>query len=98
MLFSQEGKLTTLIETWGNGGLILCAPGDGYELIQGDYTQLSVLTVEEREILLDAAWHFDEKPMTGSSTEPISLNSTNENDFSDCSIHRTSTLPAVPGG
>ena len=85
LLFSQEGKLTTLIETRGNGGLILCAPGDGYELIQGDYTQLSVLTVEEREILLNAAWHFDEKPITGSSTEPISLNSTNENDFSDCS-------------
>ena len=85
LLFSQEGKLTTLIETRGNGGLILCAPGDGYELIQGDYTQLSVLTAAEREILLQAAWRFDEKPMTGSSAEPISLNSTNENDFADCS-------------
>ena len=51
----REGKLTTLIETRGNGGLILCAPGDGYELIQGDYTQLSVLTLGEREILLNAA-------------------------------------------
>ena len=81
----REGKLTTLIETRGNGGLILCAPGDGYELIQGDYTQLSVLTAEEREILLNTAWRFDEKPMTGSTAEPVSQNSTTEEDFSDCS-------------
>ena len=57
----REGKLTTLIETRANGGLILCAPGDGYELIQGDYTHLAVLTVAERETLLQAAWSFDEK-------------------------------------
>ena len=81
----REGKLTTLIETRGNGGLILCAPGDGYELIQGDYAQLSVLTVEEREILLNAAWRFDEKPMTGSTAESAPPASAAEEDFSDCS-------------
>ena len=81
----REGKLTTLIETRGNGGLILCAPGDGYELIQGDYTQLSVLTPGEREILLNAAWRFDEKPMTGSSAESTHQNSATEETFADCS-------------
>jgi len=81
----REGKLTTLIETRGNGGLILCAPGDGYELIQGDYTHLAVLTAAEREILLQAALSFDEKPMTGSAAEPTHLNSATEEDFSDCS-------------
>ena len=81
----REGKLTTLIETRGNGGLILCAPGDGYELVQGDYTHLALLTAAEREILLQAAWSFDEKPMTGSAAEPTHLNSATEEDFSDCS-------------
>ena len=52
----------TLVETRGEGGLILCAPGDGYSLVQGDYTALPVLTKEEREILLNAAWKMNEKP------------------------------------
>ena len=81
----REGKLTTLIETRANGGLILCAPGDGYELIQGDYTHLAVLTAAEREILLQAAWSFDEKPMTGSTAESAPPASATEEDFSDCS-------------
>lgn len=57
----RDGKMTTLIETRGEGGLILCAPSDGYTLIQGDYTALPVLTKEERETLLNAAWKMNEK-------------------------------------
>ena len=34
----RNGKMMTLVETRGEGGLILCAPGVGYSLVQGDYT------------------------------------------------------------
>lgn len=51
---------TTLIETRGEGGLCLCAPSKGYKLVQGDFTHLPVLTSEERDILLRAAWALTE--------------------------------------
>jgi len=53
-------KITTLIETRGEGGLFLCAPTDGYELIQGDLCDLPVLTEPERDVLLQAAWDLNE--------------------------------------
>jgi hypothetical protein len=52
--------LLTLIETRGEGGLFLCYPTSGYELVQGDFTQLPVLTTAERETLLIAAWELNE--------------------------------------
>ena len=61
----RNGKMMTLVETRGEGGLILCAPGDGYTLVQGDYAHLPVLTKEERETLLNAAWKMNEKPEPG---------------------------------
>ena len=57
----RDGKMVTLIETRGEGGLILCAPGDGYTLLQGNYTQLPMLTAEERESLLEAARGLNER-------------------------------------
>ena len=38
-----DGNVVTLIETRGEGGLFLCAPTPGYELIQGDLADLPVL-------------------------------------------------------
>jgi len=52
--------ILTLIETRGEGGLFLCAPTPGYELVQGDFTELPVLTEAERELLLEAAWSLNE--------------------------------------
>lgn len=52
--------LLTLIETRGEGGLFLCAPSPRYELMQGDFTQLPVLTEAEREMLLAAAWALNQ--------------------------------------
>ncbi|NLE39432.1 MAG: hypothetical protein GX621_15530 [Pirellulaceae bacterium] len=52
--------LLTLIETRGEGGLFLCAPSPGYELLQGDYANLPVLTVAERDLLLEAAWALNQ--------------------------------------
>jgi len=55
-----EGKLETLIETRGEGGLFLCAPSPGYELLQGDLAAPSVIEDTERDILLSAAWSLNE--------------------------------------
>ncbi len=54
--------ILTLIETRGEGGLFLCAPTPGYELIQGDFRGrgLPILTEAERDVLLQAAWELNE--------------------------------------
>ena len=57
---NRDDKRQTLIETRGEGGLVLCAPGDGYVVRQGDYADLPVLTADEREKLLVAAWQLNE--------------------------------------
>ena len=46
----------TMIETRGEGGLFLCAPSPGYQLMQGEFTALPVLTPSERDVLLRCAW------------------------------------------
>jgi len=38
----------TMIETRGRGGMFLCAPSNGYELIQGDLADPPVITADER--------------------------------------------------
>ena len=66
--------ILTLIETRGEGGLFLCAPSPGYELVQGDFTELPIVTDAERELLLSAAWQLNEympdpaPPPTASTT------------------------------
>ena len=56
----RNDKTVTLIETRGEGGLILCAPSVGYTLTQGDYADLPILIAEEREVLLNAAKQLNE--------------------------------------
>ena len=56
----RNGKIITLIETRGDGGLFLCAPSAGYELLQGNFTTIPTLTENEREILLQSAWELNE--------------------------------------
>ena len=53
-------KAITLIETRGEGGLFLCAPTPGYELVQGDLTKLPILSETERDTLLQAACELNE--------------------------------------
>ena len=55
----DDGKVVTLIETRGEGGLFLCAPTEGYEVIQGDLCDLPILTEAERDVLLQAAWELN---------------------------------------
>ncbi len=56
----EESKLVTLIETRGEGGLFLCAPSEGYELVQGDFSAVRTISSEERENLLSAAYELNE--------------------------------------
>ncbi|MCY2928192.1 MAG: bifunctional DNA primase/polymerase [Planctomycetota bacterium] len=55
-----DGRPETLIETRGEGGLFLCAPSPGYRLLQGAFTDLPVLSADERDTLLSAAWTLNE--------------------------------------
>lgn len=55
-----DGKVKTLIETRGEGGLFLCAPTAGYELMQGEFFAVSVLSDSQRQVLLDAAYALNE--------------------------------------
>ncbi|MCK4602203.1 MAG: bifunctional DNA primase/polymerase, partial [Phycisphaerae bacterium] len=57
---SVGNKVVTLIETRGEGGLILCAPTAGYEIIEGDIHNPPRLTEAERDVLLQAAWELNE--------------------------------------
>ncbi|MCC7406954.1 MAG: bifunctional DNA primase/polymerase [Phycisphaeraceae bacterium] len=55
----EGNKVVTLIETRGEGGLFLCSPTEGYEIIQGDLSQPPVLTEAQRDVLLQAAWELN---------------------------------------
>ncbi len=68
-----DGRPETLIETRGEGGLFLCAPSPGYEMLQGSFTNLPILTAEERDILLSAAWSLNEHVPP---PEPVSVGTT----------------------
>lgn len=57
---AAKADKSVLIETRGQGGLIVCAPSPGYEWIQGDFTTLPTLTADERDILIRAARLLDE--------------------------------------
>ena len=54
--------LITLIETRGEGGLFLCAPTPGYELAQGELTDLPVISQADRDILWQCARDLNEMP------------------------------------
>ena len=56
----ENDKLVTLIETRGEGGLFLCAPSEGYKLVQNTFEALPVISDEEREDLLCAAYQLNE--------------------------------------
>ena len=58
-----------LIETRGEGGLFLCDPTPGYEIIQGSLTRLPILSDDEHELLLGAAKSLDETPVETSGSE-----------------------------
>ncbi len=50
----------TLIETLGEGSLVMCDPSPGYVVLQGDLTNLPIISIDERAIMVEAACLFDE--------------------------------------
>jgi hypothetical protein len=57
---APQSEAVTLIETRGEGGLFLCAPTPGYDVVQGHLASLPVLSEAERDVLLAAAWSLNE--------------------------------------
>ena len=67
----RDGKTLTLIETRGEGGLFLCAPSEGYELLQGDFAHIPLIKASAREGLLNAARALDELPAANEPSVPL---------------------------
>lgn len=68
--------ILTLIETRGQGGLFLCAPTPGYEVVRGDFEHIPVITAEQRDLLLEAAWSLNEYVPPPSETSAPSSDGT----------------------
>lgn len=59
---ANNGEGEAVIETRGEGGYFLIAPSEGYELLRGSFDEIPLITLEEREELLDLAKSFDMMP------------------------------------
>ncbi len=70
----RDGKLKTLIETRGEGGLFLCAPTEGYAIQQGDFASVPTISADARQALLEAARSLDELPAASTPTAPAGAN------------------------
>lgn len=59
---AQHSKATArvLIETRGEGGYIIVPPSPGYAFIQNDCTNIPIISIEQRNILLESARLFNE--------------------------------------
>lgn len=54
-------RFKVLIETRGEGGYIASFPSEGYEVVQGKFSEIPEITEEEREIMHTCARSFDEE-------------------------------------
>jgi len=58
---AEKANHEVMIETRGKGGYFLVSPSKGYQLAQGDWTSIPVISDEDRDALLDLARSFDER-------------------------------------
>lgn len=56
----DNDKVRVLIETRGIGGQFVISPTPGYEFVFGDLISISEITPDEREILFNSAFQFNE--------------------------------------
>lgn len=56
----NNDNVRVLIETRGEGGQIACYPTPKYELIRGDFSKIQTINPEERQILFDVAYSFNQ--------------------------------------
>ncbi len=59
LAMTEAGEV--LAETRGEGGLVLCAPTEGYAPMQGDLLDVPTITADERTRLLDLARALDRR-------------------------------------
>ena len=64
----ENGRPETWIETRGEGGLVICAPTEGYERVEGDLLNIPTISAEQRTCLLSLARSLDE---CGGATKPL---------------------------
>lgn len=57
---NPKEKIRVLIETRGDGGYFMVAPSNGYSVIYGDFSKISILSALERETLLLCAKTLNE--------------------------------------
>ena len=63
-------KIKVLIETRGEGGYACTYPTPNYEIIHKDnFSQIEIITLEEREVLFSCAREFDEKKIASIMTK-----------------------------
>ena len=55
----ETNKNLTFIETRGEGGYVACYPTQGYTLKYGDFNNIPVISLRERDLLVDTAKTFD---------------------------------------
>ena len=83
---SNKATRETLIETRGEGGLVVAPPSPGYKYIQGEPSLIPTITPEEREVLISIAKSFNEleevKPKL-STTSASSYSPTENTPFND---------------
>lgn len=53
-------KQKVLIETRGEGGYIMCHPSPNYNIVYGSFDKINIISIDERNILLDCAKTFNE--------------------------------------
>lgn len=52
--------IPTLIETRGEGGYFLCAPSQGYTLVQNNFLKIPTISIDDRNTLINAAKSLNE--------------------------------------
>ena len=60
LLEDPNGRSRVLIETRGNGGYALVPPSVGYHVMQGSFLNLPVISLEQRNLIMEAAMSFNE--------------------------------------
>jgi hypothetical protein len=59
-----------IIETRGEGGYFIAAPSPGYDIKLNTLEQLAIMTIDERDYLIEKARSFCMKKRTGAEPEP----------------------------
>lgn len=57
---ANNDKVRVLLETRGDKGYIACYPTKGYELVYGSFAEIKTITPEQRSVLINVAFGFNE--------------------------------------